>query len=53
MADFNPKCFKCVAEQEKQEVAGGGTAGVCFIRKDETTSNGWRNWWWNFCLWPS
>ncbi|KAF0849900.1 hypothetical protein [Spiroplasma poulsonii] len=29
MADFNPKCFKCVAEQEKQGVAGGA-AGVLF-----------------------
>ncbi|WP_424526609.1 hypothetical protein [Spiroplasma endosymbiont of Glossina fuscipes fuscipes] len=29
MANFNPKCFKCVAEQEKQGVAGG-TAGVLF-----------------------
>ncbi|WP_253301303.1 hypothetical protein [Spiroplasma endosymbiont of Phyllotreta cruciferae] len=29
MANFNPKCFKCVAEQEKQGVAGGA-AGVLF-----------------------
>ncbi|WP_283271781.1 hypothetical protein [Spiroplasma sp. SV19] len=29
MANFNPRCFKCVAEQEKQS-GDGGAAGVLF-----------------------